>query len=158
MPRGSITASCCALVAALTLAALTLAASAPAAAQDDDPRVDPDSPAGTEYRLPVDRAREQVSGGASAAPGAAPLFGEGVEPADTGSGRRPSSGSAGAGSTTTTGEQPALGTSSPEIVRAQAPPPDGGGGSLVAIAGGAAGVLLIGGLAGLAWRRRSGQA
>jgi hypothetical protein len=142
------------LVAALGLAA-------PAAAQDDAPQVDPNSPAGTEYRLPVDRAREQASGGGSAAPGAAPLFGEGVEPVDAGASTRPSSsssGGAGSTSTTTTGEQPAVGTATPEIVRAQAPPPGDGGGSLVAVAGGAAGVLLMGGLAGLAWRRRSSRA
>jgi len=137
-------------------------------AQAQDPQVDPGSPAGTEYQLPVDRAREEAGGGAGGdrGPGGSqddgagagpPLFGAGVE-ADqkqkqTGSGSNKSGTD---NDPATVGEvERDLGTATPETVRAQAPAPDHGGSGLVAIGGGAAGVLLLGGLAGLAWRRRS---
>ncbi len=70
--------------------AVSLAVAAPAAAQDDAPKVAPDSPAGTEYQLPVDHARNAGSGGgsshSSATPGGAPLFGAGVEGGNVGTG------------------------------------------------------------------------
>lgn len=130
----------------------------PAGAQD--PQVDPGSPAGTEYQLPTDRARAEASGGGgstddgsadSEAAGNAPLFGEGVAAERTSFAQNPGTDSDPA---TTAEVEADLGTSTPETVRAQAPAPDGGGG-LIAIAGGAGGVLLLGGLAGLALRRRS---
>lgn len=133
---------------------------APAGAQD--PQVDPGSPAGTEYQLPTDRAREEASAGAGRstddgsadgeAAGSAPLFGEGVEDKKQRSAQNPGTDSDPA---TTAAVEADLGTSTPETVRAQVPAPDGGGGGLVAIAGGAAGVLMLGGLAGLVWRRRT---
>lgn len=139
-------------------------------AQAQDPQVDPGSPAGTEYQLPVDRAREEAGGAAGGGSGPrgpggsqddsagadAPLFGAGVE--DDQRQKQTGSGSNKSGTDSdpaTVGEvEPDLGTATPETVRAQAPAPDSGSG-LVAIGGGAAGVLLLGGLAGLAWRRRS---
>jgi cobalamin biosynthesis Mg chelatase CobN len=133
-----------------------LALTAPAQAQD--PQVDPDSPAGTEYQLPIDRAREQAgdgsrrSGGAAAAE--APLFGEGVDGPSSRSRERHGSGGSARTPTTTVREQPKLGTSAPEAVQTQAQAPEGGNG-LVAIGVGAVGVLLIGGLGGWAWRRRT---
>jgi predicted lipid-binding transport protein (Tim44 family) len=57
--------------------------------------------------------------------------------------------------TATTSEQPDLGKRTQQPVRALAPAPDGSGGGMLAVAGGAAGVLLMGTLAGLAWRRRT---
>lgn len=133
--------------------------------------VDPSSPAGTEYQLPTDRAREQAgaSGEAKGAPGGAggeaPLFGAGVEdktpppPAR----RKPRSrdhtkktASRSADMPATTSGQAGLGERTPQPVRALAPAPDGGGsGGMLAVAGAAAGVLLLGALAGLAWRRRT---
>ena len=141
---------------------MSLALVPPAAAQNDDPQVDPDSPAGTEYQLPIDRAREQASGRSrsTGSTGNAPLFGEGVERPPTDE-RRPSqsattrSGSGAAAPAKNPVKQPDGETSKPATLQAQAPAPDGGRSGLAAIGGGAAGVLLIGGLAGLAWRRRS---
>ena len=140
-----------------------VAAALPVAAQSQAPQVDPDSPAGTEYELPIDRARDQASGGRSGgsggssdAAGEAPLFGTGVERKTLGSGTEQRSGGNGpAGPTTTTGERRDPKTSTPRTIRAQATAPDDGGSGLGAMSAGAAGVLLIGGLAGLAWRRRS---
>jgi hypothetical protein len=162
---------------------VVLTATAAAAAQGDAPHLDPTSPAGTEYQLPADRARQDASGGGSSGSGgtagATPLFGAGVEGNTPPARKRPSArdgarSAAGNGShtpkksptgprttTTTTApapapaavEQPELGKSTPEIARELAPGPDGGGGSMLAVAGIAAGVLLIGALAGLAWRR-----
>ena len=166
----------------LLLAGLcALALSAPA----QDPQVAPGSPAGTEYQLPVDRAREEAGGGSGgesggrpggsdgsggsrgAGPsGEAPLFGAGV-------GEKPTTGAPSAKSAahskptikagtkpdrgpTKAGAKPERGSSVPATVRAQAPAPDGGGG-LVAVGVGAGGVLLLGGLAGLAWRRRTAR-
>jgi hypothetical protein len=139
-----------------------LALTAPAQAQD--PQVDPDSPTGTEYQLPIDRAREQAGGGSGASRGGSqgtgppgeppPLFGAGVEEKRQPTGRRTKPGSDSSPARTADVE-PELGSSTPARVRAQAPAPDSGGSGLVAIGGGAAGVLLLGGLVGLAWRRRA---
>jgi hypothetical protein len=135
--------------------------------------VDPSSPAGTEYQLPTDRAREQAGGGGGSkgspggAAGEAPLFGAGVEdrtprppvrrkPSSSDSTKRTASRSADTPmATATTSEQPDLGKRTQQPVRALAPAPDGSGGGMLAVAGGAAGVLLMGTLAGLAWRRRT---
>lgn len=59
---------------------------------------DPDSPAGKEYALPLDQAREEAVGGKSDGPAGkkAPLFGEGVS--GRGSGPGASGGSTGGGS------------------------------------------------------------
>jgi len=138
--------------------ALSLALATPATAQDD-PQVDPDSPAGTEYQLPTDRARAEASGGGASragggAGGEAPLFGAGVKAKQSDSAKKSGSSSRGGTSTPQAGGQPDLGTSTPDAVRAQAPAPDGGGSGLLAIGAGAGGVLVIGGLAGLLWRRR----
>jgi len=139
--------------------AVSLAVAAPAAAKDDAPKVAPDSPAGTEYQLPVDHARNEGSGGGSShssgTPGGAPLFGAGVEgrtprPATK---RRHAAGVAPARTKQPAGDQTARPASAPETIRARAAAPDGGGG-LLTIGAGAAGVLLIGGLAGLALRQR----
>lgn len=131
----------------------TLALVSPVQAQD--PQVDPGSPAGTEYQLPVDRAREEA-GGASGSGNSqdrgtttqAPLFGSGVE-----SEKSSSAGKSGTESerATVAGDER---VATPETVLADAPSPDRGG-ALVAVSGGAIGVLLLGGVAGLAWRRRS---
>jgi hypothetical protein len=65
----------------LALIALLLAVAAPpVAAQQDGVFVDPDSPAGKEYAVPIDQARGEAAGGGEAAPGEEPLFGEGIEP------------------------------------------------------------------------------
>lgn len=133
-----------------------LALTAPALAQD--PQVDANSPAGTEYQLPIDRAREQAGGGSRRSGDAAaetPLFGEGVNGTPSRSGEQRGSGGSARTPTTTVREQPKLGTSAPETVQTQAQAPEGGGSGLVAIGVGAAGVLLIGGLGGWAWRRRA---
>lgn len=58
-----------------------LAATAPvAAAQDDEVFVDPGSPSGKEYAIPIDRAREQAGKSTKKRSGSqkAPLFGEGI--------------------------------------------------------------------------------
>ena len=143
--------------------ALALAAPGPVHAQSDDPQVDPDSPAGIEYELPLDRAREEAGGGtgggtgtdAGGTAGAAPLFGEGVRSeAGANGAKSPRQGTDSDPATTASVEPDGTGGTE-AVVRAQAPSPDGGGGDLLAVGAGAGGVLLLGGLAGLAWRRRS---
>lgn len=150
---------------ALAVAA-ALACAAPA--QGDAPQIDPDSPAGTEYQLPLDRAREEAGAGRGGATGGGtggpsggsarevPLFGEGVEPSSSSpQPSQPRGGSASASDPATTATAELADAAPPETVRAQAPSPDGGGSELVAVGAGAGGVLLLGGLAGLLLRRRS---
>ncbi|MDP8909868.1 MAG: hypothetical protein M3N47_12315 [Chloroflexota bacterium] len=75
------------LLCALVAAACAPAAIAPiAAAQEDEVFVDPGSPSGKEYELPIDRARQQGAKSATRGSSAqkAPLFGEGVERNDAG--------------------------------------------------------------------------
>jgi hypothetical protein len=71
------------LVALVALGLLVPGAGA-ASAQDSEVHVDPDSPAGKEYALPLDSARQDASGGSGgtgAAGQSAPLFGAGVSKA-----------------------------------------------------------------------------
>ena len=145
--------------------ALTLAIPGTAWSQEDEVHVDPNSPAGVEYELPLDRARQEAgggggggntgSGGGSAggatATGETPLFGEGVV-SDGSAPARDGGASRSAGESTGSDGRPAP---TPPTVRAQAPSPDDGGGALLAVVGGAGGVLALGALAGLLWRRRS---
>lgn len=150
--------------------ALAFVVPAPAFAQSDAPRVDPDSPAGIEYELPIDRAREDAVGGGAggssgrsaggssrATAGESPLFGEGVTRSASGSVAKGGSGSGKAlPKTSATTAEPFEGAApGSATVRAQTPSPDSGGGELLTLAAGAGGVLLLGGLAGLLWRRRS---
>ena len=150
-----------------------LALALPALAQAQAPRVDPDSPAGSEYQLPVDRAREQARERPAPQAGSseddrdagAPLFGAGVQA------QEPKRGTRGAQADSRRRDRdraaeptakpaparrlvPDLGTGTPDV-RAQASAPDDGGSGLAAVGGAAVGVLLLGGLAGLAWRRRT---
>jgi cobalamin biosynthesis Mg chelatase CobN len=145
--------SSCALIAALALVP-------PASAQGGaDPSVDPNSPPGTEYQLPVEKAREDARGGGSGASGQsqAPLFGEGVQSTKPGASGKGTAGKNGTGKAADAASGDSLGVETPKIktLQAQVPAADSGGVSSLAIAGGAVGVLLVGGLAGLLWRRRS---
>lgn len=80
----------------LALVALLLLVATPsAAAQEDGVFVDPDSPAGKEYAVPIDQARGEAAGGGNRPPGEEPLFGEGIEPAAGGSGNKDAGGGAG---------------------------------------------------------------
>ena len=154
---------------ALLLLACGLTVIAPvASAQDDEVFVDPDSPSGKEYELPVNSARQQGAANdkRDRAPSQeAPLFGEGVErsgtpaPARAPQRSRPRSRS----SRTSPSKDVASATHSAQAGadvtaarKAQAATPKGDGG-LAAIGGVGAGVLLLGGLAGLFLRRRAAR-
>ncbi|MCA1569087.1 MAG: hypothetical protein LC798_01955 [Chloroflexi bacterium] len=155
----------------LMLCALALTAPA-AAAAEDEVFVDPGSPSGKEYALPVDSARKQAAGDArnkSSNSQATPLFGEGVDrdagsagggsgsgesDAGGGSGRGGASGDGGGEASSPQRADPEGGT--PVTARAQAASPDGGSGT-IAIIGAGAGVLLLGGAIGLVLRRRAAR-
>ena len=71
---------------AFTALLLAVTAAAPGAAQEDGVFVDPDSPAGKEYAIPLEQARRDAAGGGGAervggsgASGGQPLFGVGIE-------------------------------------------------------------------------------
>jgi len=155
------------IAGALVTLAFGLAPAPGALAQDLSPRVDRDTPAGTEYRLPIESARRQATsggggaatpagapGGSGASQAAPPLFGEGVgPPARTSRTSRTRDGAA--ERATPDAPPPRRRAGTPRSVQAQARPPEGAGGALVAVGGAGSGVLLVGGLAGLAWRRRT---
>jgi hypothetical protein len=162
----------CSLRIAAISAVLATCTAGSAAAQDDGVFVDPGSPSGKEYQIPLESARRQADpttrAGAKVAPGerSSPLFGEGIEPEDDtasagsgnggGSSSGGSGGNGGGGSTpgTTPATQDPGRTTLPAATRPGAP--DGGGGTTLMILGGAAVVLLAGGLGGYAMRRSSG--
>lgn len=153
------------LRAGLLMLLCGLAVMAPvASAQDDEVIVDPDSPSGKEYELPIDRARERAAASTpkpASAAGArsAPLFGEGVEPAHAGTraaqGTRAMGGGAQRGPSGAAGaDRAAVAAAAERTAQAAAP---GGASGLVAIIAAGGGVLLVGGLVGLLLRRRSAR-
>ena len=129
--------------------------------------IDPDSPAGTEYAIPLDQARREAAGG-NASPGSAPtgeqsLFGAGITPgrqarrADAGGDARRSRQPAGASrdQNTKPGSNPKSGASASTAAIAAA---TGDGDSVTLLTAGiAAAVLAVGLAAGLAFRRTLGN-
>ena len=151
------------LIALLVL----VVAAPPAIARDDGVSVDPDSPAGVEYAVPLDQARREATGtaggGSAGADGDQPLFGVGIERSSAGSGGGGGAkGSGGSGRSAGTG-----GGSSGGGTQAGADEAEGNGASAAAIevaasggsstgllsAGIAMAVLLLGLLGGLGLRR-----
>lgn len=129
--------------------------------------VDPGSPAGKEYQIPVVGARSETAGGTQGQGGNPPLFGVGVTPATTASadssaGRPTSSSSASRGATSHSTRTRTAASSSPsgsKPVSAVAPPdPDGsapaGGNGWIALVAGGLLVLVLGGGGGLLLRGR----
>ena len=126
------------------------------AAGQESPRLDPDSPAGVEYQLPLDRAREDAAGegkGKSGEGKSPPLFGSGVTEPEakppTASGAS-SDGSGSAAGERSPGEAPARKTA--KTVPATS---EGGAGASVSLI--AAAVLIVGGALGLGMRRVMGR-
>jgi hypothetical protein len=145
----------------LALIPLLLAVAAPPAmAQQDGVFVDPDSPAGKEYAVPIDQARGDAAGGGDSGSGEEPLFGAGIEPGSGGSADKPRGGEAGqnAGGSGDTGGEPRQGDGSRDSVdpgqrsvAIEAAAADGSDGLLSA--GIAAAVLAGGLLVGFGLRR-----
>lgn len=149
------------LVQAVLWAATTVLP-ASALAQEDGVFVDPDSPAGKEYAIPLDEARREATGGEDGTPGSAPpLFGEGVMPesaprehdaSDRRDRNRSSSGRNSSGDrTAATPTGPSRSEAAPGL-----PAAGGGSASATVVTGGLAlAVLAAGSLIGLALRRAS---
>ena len=149
----------------LLMVAFVLALAPGAIAQDLSPQLDRNTPAGTEYQLPIEAARRQAmgggggatpagdgaAGGSGASQGAPPLFGEGVSTPP----RTPRTRDRTAEPETRSAPPPSRRARPPLSLPAQARAPEGAGGALVAVGGAGSAVLFLGGLAGLAWRRRS---
>lgn len=128
--------------------------------------LDPDSPAGFEYQLPLEQARKNVGGGDRAGGGGpAPLFGAGILAAKKTSAQAGGAGDA-QGDRTSEEDSSRSGTGgragrdsdstpgSTAIKQATLGAPDEDGGSAtLRIAGIALAVLLLGGLLGLVLRR-----
>lgn len=156
---------------AAVLALLCLALGAPGAyAQDEDGvHVDPDSPSGQEYEIPLESARRGAasgdSTGGSSSADSPPLFGDGVgtpEPASGSSGGDESGGSSGGGdrdrSQDREGKRPSERDAAQVKIAAGAPAaPDGGIGTSLLIAAISAVVLLLGAGLGVALRRGAGR-
>jgi hypothetical protein len=151
----------CVLPVAMLLLLLSLAA--PAGAQV---HVDPDSPTGQEYDIPLERARRQASSNPQAASqpsrsASEALFGEGIEPAagaSSGDGGSASGGSTSGGSgKRRAGRPPKAERDVPATVQAavESPGAPGDGSTSALLLGGIAALVLAGGVAaGLALRRR----
>jgi hypothetical protein len=167
----------------ILLAALALPSTA---AAQDGVFVDPNSPSGKEYQIPLESARRQADPKRKSGKvvpgerGGAPLFGEGIQsddatPAAAAGGSGGGSGSGGGGSGGSggggTGSGGSGGSAGDPAPAAKAPPavqeaveaarsrpaPSGGGlGTAIVIGGGVAVLLLAGAGAGLA-ARRSGR-
>lgn len=154
------------LVVGLTLLIVAVCAS-PAAAQQSI-FVDPDSPTGAEYDIPLERARRDASPDPQSAnqsyrSSSAPLFGSGIETGSDGGGkaRTSSPSSSGARGSRSTGKKAQRSRRSgrrgiPEAVQAairQPGAPDGGIGTTLLFGGAGLLVLLLGGAVGIALRR-----
>lgn len=125
-----------------------------AATGQEQPKLDPNSPAGVEYQLPLDRAREEAAGETSREPGGsqrAPAFGAGV----TERGSSTKDGGSGGGSGEGSGEADA-GEASAANTRAKTASATQEGGSGASVPLITAAVLLAGGALGLGLRRGLG--
>src|SRR4051794_31174635 len=139
------------------LLGITLAAAAPALAAAAEPgvHVDPDSPSGKEYAIPLDSVRRDAGGRGSAEPGGggAPLFGAGISSAP-----RSTRGGSGATHRSGSGRKPAKqdrsgsGERKAAVAAASAGAGSDGSTALTSAAIGLA-VLLAGGALGLVLRR-----
>jgi hypothetical protein len=151
--------------AALMCATLTAIGATDASAQSGGVFVDPDSPSGKEYAIPLESARRQAdpqapsghAGGPAAAP--ATLFGEGVvSPSSTGGKSSSDEGGKRAGKRGSTVAEPDTDSATRDIVKIAASrpgAPDGGIGTPALVLGLGILVLLVGALAGVLIRRRS---
>lgn len=151
----------------LLLCVFTMAAPPSASAQDDRVFVDPESPTGKEYALPIQRAREQGAADVQtqnpvAGARTAPLFGEGVESSGAGKSKRQRAPEMRGSSDDTSGATASKARSEPTTasatvdLRSEVATPDGAGG-LAAVVGAGTAVLLVGGLVGLLLRRRGAR-
>jgi hypothetical protein len=155
-------------ICALAVSTLLVAAP-PVLAQGDEVFVEPDSPTGREYAIPLERARRDAS---TAEPShdyrarTAPLFGEGIgEDPATGEGgegshgapSRPGKRSSRANGTRSAGGRPGHGGLPPAVQAAiEQPAAPSGGLGMVALVGAASGlVMMVGIAAGLVLRRRA---
>jgi hypothetical protein len=138
---------------------------APAAsAQEGRVFIDPDSPAGTEYAIPLDEARREAAGGSattrSAAPHEQPLFGTGIAPRGEGRPAGPEvSGSGSRRDGAKRGDEASSSgarTSSGSAAAVAASAGDGSSDTLLTL-GLAGAVLAVGLVAGVAFRRTLGS-
>ena len=142
-----------AVAVALALVCLTCLP-ASAAGQADDVFVDPDSPSGREYEIPLERARRDVSArepSASRGPSApAPLFGAGVgsAPEAAASGRSPKRPGRERAARARADAPAAL-----EAAIRQPGAPDSAAGASLMLGGAAAAILLLGAALGFSLRR-----
>lgn len=155
MSRATIDTRARAVLLGAVVAATLLFPSAPSA-QEKGVHIDPNSPAGREYAVPVDEARRDAGGSDNDHTGSAPLFGEGVSGDD--------GGASGSGSSRDAGESKGKnrqGTSAgstassvpkSDLVRLAKRTDDSGGSTLPLFIGIA--VLLLGVTGGIVGRRR----
>ena len=139
--------------------------------------VDPGSPAGKQYQIPISSARSEAAGGAGGTNGTAPAFGVGITSGGSGPGsgssggaaagsahharsgatagrnrhRAASAGSAGSTAAAVTGAA----NSNADLTGVPSSSGEGGSGAWPVLAAGGLLVLVIGGGGGLALRRRA---
>lgn len=157
-----------AVVITAVLFALAPAVAAARSGPSQGVHIDPGSPAGKVYAIPVTGARRETSGANATASGNPPLFGSGITPsesgpfrgamrADGGSAKRARSSSAPARARSRAAHRASARSAAAAagLARLDAGRPSrAGGGGWLALAGGGALVLVLGGGGGLALRRR----
>jgi hypothetical protein len=152
------------LASAVIAASCTAPIAQSAAALEPGVHVDPGSPAAKEYALPVSQARQASEGGGSSEGTHEHLFGAGIEPPSSGSGRGAArSGTGGAhrrarhaaGASTPGGTSSATSTQPPALVRrvAEGQSSPGGSSSSLVLLGGGVVVIVLGAFAGVVLRR-----
>jgi hypothetical protein len=155
IPRGRPSAAMvlAGLVVLLTLAGLASSGLATAA---DGVHFDPNSPAGKEYALPLDQARDEATGGGGSDEGSAagaPLFGVGVSPPGAPSARVPGPGGERGGDPASAGARRAAQRGSAPSAAAVVRIAEAGDGyPLTSGAAMVAAIVLLGGALGLALR------
>lgn len=147
---------------ALTLCLCAVLMPSQASGQNDGVVVDPGSPTGKEYAIPLESARRQAEprgptpgGPAGVRQGSrsAPLFGEGIVAGNSKAGGKTRGGSGPESDADGTGGANAPAAIRPAVENPGAP--SGGVGTTLLASGGWAAILLVGGLAGYLFRRRS---
>lgn len=155
-PRASVAACAC-------MALMSLAGGGGAMAQEKGAHVDPDSPSGKEYKLPLEDARRDAAPGLGSGHGGGgkpPLFGTGISKGGMSGTKAPPAGdrTSGAGIRKIHRES---GSTASATDRSEIGRPEAGGGDglspgiLTALM--ALGVLLVGGIVGVSLRAMRGR-
>jgi hypothetical protein len=136
------------------LAGCCLCFAAPAPALEPGVHVDPGSPAGKEYSLPLGQARQTGGSGSSTGNEGNTLFGAGIKPPKGGTGGGKAAGGTGGGPAGGTGGATASSSTTPPAGVLRAARDHSSDASLLALIGGGVAILVLGAFGGTVLRHR----